>query len=198
MAPALRSFLPEQRLIQAGDFNALDLKYEAETAGFLSARLITLKGLGGGKDDGQGKNVDFQGMSLEIGAASPIEGEDSEANVALHHGSRDALLLHVDGQEGLQHLHRRLRRMGKYILEHEDALKTPYVMGVTYSELARVGMALGMRQLEIHKIDKDYRASVRALHALTFAKSKRPRTFSPAAVYLPTEEFVERFVKPLE
>ena len=193
---ALRSFLPERRLIRAGDVDALDLKYEAQTTDSFSARLMILLGIEFDMYDKGGRDVDFKGLTLEIGSESPIAGSDPTSDMVLQHGSTEAMMLHVDDRKGFLHLRKRFSKIGRYILKHEDTLAIPYVMGVTYSEMARVGVALGMRQLDIHEIDNEYQASIRARHAVTFAGSKRPRVFRPAAVYLPTDEFVERFTKP--
>jgi len=76
---------------------------------------------------------------------------------------------------------------------HKKVLETPYIVGVTYAEMARVGFALGMRRLDITSIDGYYEADVRATHAISFAGSQRLREFESAAVYLPTAEFVDRY-----
>lgn len=191
---ALRSFLPERRLIRAKDTDALSLKYEAQRTRSLSDRLSILMGIDDmGEEDG--REVNFKGLSLEIGATSPLEGSDPKSDVVVHYDSTDAMMLHVDTKKGFQNIRKRLHKIGKYILKHEDALNTPYVMGVTYAEMARVGMALGMRHLEIHDISAKYEADIRARHAVTFADARRPREFKPAAVYLPTNEFIERFTE---
>jgi len=139
------------------------------------------------------KMIDFKGVSLEIGAPSIISGQDADNGVSIDYDSHDASMLHVDHIEGPKHLRRQLGNVAAYAMLHKKVLETPYIMGVTYAEMARVGVALGMRRLDITSIDGYYEADVRATHAISFAGSQRLREFESAAVYLPTAEFVDRY-----
>lgn len=192
-----RSYMPERELIDLGDIEALKFKYEAEYAVQAARPSERDRARQGVREDldriVETEEEEFEGIFLHIGGRSRIEASDPIIGATIAHESTDAMTIHVEYYEGLHHIQNQLRKIGQYILQHEALRETPYVMGSTYREMARIGVALGARQLNIHYMDDWYRASLRAQHAVTFAKSTRPHSFEPAAIYLPTDEFVERF-----
>lgn len=193
----MRSYLPERNLIKKGDFDALSVKYEARRSPGC-ARLLALRALDSyqayEEEEAEGeKTIDFDGVSLEIGRPSVIAGEDGDARI--RYGEYDASFLHVDTVRGPQHLRQQLGHVAAYIRLHEDLQEIPYVAGVSYDEMARLGRAAGLREMTIRECDATYMSDVQAQHAISFAASKRPKKFEPAAVYLPTEEFIDTFYK---
>ena len=193
----VRSYLPEHKLIKRNDFDALSVKYEARRSPG-GARLIALRALESYRayeeEEVEGeKIIDFDGVSLETGRRSVIAGEDSDAKI--RYGEYDASFLHVDSVRGPQHLRQQLGHVAAYIQLHRDLQEIPYVVGVSYGEMARLGVAVGLREMTIKECDATYISDVQAQHAISFAASKRPKEFRPAAVYLPTKEFIDTFYK---
>jgi len=197
---ALRSYLPEQQLIGDRDFEALTFKYEAQNGSrLIGSRAFSLLDINAYRKNStreQSKSVgmiDFDGVSLEIGAPLFVTGLDPEAGVEVRYDSCDASMLHVEYIKGPQHLRDQLAEVAHYIDSHESVRETPYVMGVTYDEMARIGVRAGMRPINITVINDAYNAELHARHKLLFANNVRARQFTLSAVYLPTDEFVDRF-----
>ncbi|MEK7152602.1 MAG: hypothetical protein AAB834_01535, partial [Patescibacteria group bacterium] len=105
-----------------------------------------------------------------------------------------AIMMHVDGFAGPQQLREDLSDVSAYIQRHDTLNARGYVAGVTYRELSRVAIRAGFRGMDMFRIDPDYLLGVEASHLVYCAlNGRRERPFEPAMVYLPTQEFQERF-----
>lgn len=194
----LRSYLPESMLIGDADYNALYFKYEARQDG-ISERLKALvlpesrfvSGLEPTDDHGHYRN--FGGVSLEVGGVCKVGGYDSQTGDVIPYRSRQVSMLHVNNVEGPQHARQQLGAIASHIALSSCIRKNRYVVGASYREMIGLGVALGMRPLTLEVMDGSYRARVEAEYKVSFAGYRQTRIFEPSAVYLPTEEFIDRY-----
>lgn len=139
--------------------------------------------------------LDSAVTAVESDKPSPITAHDPTNDISLERGSLNAIFVHTDDVIGVEDAREQLRMAADYIAENPELRDTPLVIGATYEGMARLGTRMGMRQLEITDIDPEFAAHLRAAHTWTYFYNRKPREFAPAAVYLPTEEFIERFSK---
>lgn len=200
---AVRSFMPVPHLVRTGDFDALSYKFQARNQlsgeSFFTDRqlaLFSLDAYRSKQDEGNVKDVldiVFDGVSLEVGSETPVTGWDKARGVVLSAGSADAMLLHVEYVNGPQHVRRELGRVARHIAGNQELHDTPLVLGATCYEMAKLGETLGMRPFQIYGIDSSLAGDIEASYALSFPKRHAEGWFEHAAVYLPTDEFIDRF-----
>lgn len=199
---ALRSYMPVSSLVKREDFDALSFKFQAQREeGFITDRQRALLSWrdysdleASDADDGESSNfIRFDGAMLEFGCETPVVGQDTARGVIIPEGSTDVMLLHVEDVRGTQHIRRELGKVASCIYAHTNLREKSYVLGVTYKEMARLGLRLGMHSLEIDAVDTAYSGSVEADYAISFPRRHAEGRFEPAAVYMDTTEFIDHF-----
>lgn len=168
----LYSFLPEAHLIRTHNFESLFLKLEARRMGDVPmARLLELFGPGAWgppcSDDvaTYEETKYFDGLQVEGPTSARITAEDPVSKLSLELGKSTATMLHLFRMDGPEHLRRQLATAAKYMAGHaQEFRKAPLVVGATFSELGRVAMALGFRELHMTAIGDAYSQSLHARH----------------------------------
>lgn len=196
-----RSFLPTAFLAQRRDIDALWLKFYSRITDLPIPKELQRSS----------HLWDFGRLSLNSTSESSYEYErlrqlgsiiveDSASPVQAAHDthcipsrSTVATQLHLNYSSGVHAVRADLGSASAYIQQHECLRSRPYVMGVTYSELGKVATRLGFKQMEIETIDIHKLAMIDISHQVFCALNDTERPFEPTVVYLPTEEFIERF-----
>ena len=177
--PLIRSFLSEKRLITSRDVEALWHKYH--TPAFYRLQDLFYDGIQEEEDDSA---VTIREQE------SPISGKSNRHEIEF---GESVFGLHVDRHGGLATVRSELAAAARYV--GQQACKPEFVLGVTFTELARVAVRLGFEKMEIIDFDEDYYYDVatrhRAFSAVNPMRNVHP--FEMSAVYLPAEEFVAKF-----
>lgn len=187
----LRSFYPKDRLVENRDADALWHKYRAGLPGY-SRIMESFKGYTESTSFGTDFLVKDLG-SITVNARQPSLISGQSAKHAVYMGD-DVIHLHVDSFSGAGQLRSDLGVAATYISQHRALRERPYVLGVTYAELARLAVRLGFESMVPSRIDRLYKYDVQAKHSVFCALNGKQRPFSVGAAYLPTPEFVETFM----
>ena len=196
---ALRSLLPEARLIRERDAAALSYKYRAELFGSWSDRAESLLRSRYWSPElpdftqEYAPEKTFDGLWVEAKAKSPVKAYHPETNAKLRMNKKDATFLHITAVAGLQHARMQLGVVAEYINANKKLRQTEYVAGVTYSELGRLAVALGFQEMRILRLSKNYELCLQASHMAFCAINGKEAEFRPSTVFLPTEQFIETF-----
>lgn len=199
---ALRSYMPVSSLVKRGDYDALSFKFQAQQEeGLITDRQRALLSwrdyFDQDEDDidrGKPNNlIRFDGAMLEFGCETPVVGHNTARGVVIPARSSDVMLLHVEDVRGTQHIRQELGKVASYIYAMTTLREKSFILGVTYKEMARLGLRLGMHSLEIDALDTAYSGSVEAEYALSFPQRHAAGRFEPAAVYMDTAEFIDHF-----
>lgn len=109
-------------------------------------------------------------------------------NIAIHFG------MYTRGKrEGLQATRRDLAEAAGYIAANEAFRTKEHVVGVTYSELARVAVRMGFYPGLLTDMWADDEEKLRNTHRAVCAVNRVEREFIPVLVYLPTKDFIQKF-----
>jgi hypothetical protein len=196
---ALRSLLPERYLIRHRDVKALSYKYEARLTGTWEERWETWSDRTSWEetepdtDLDYAKQKDFDGMYIEGRTGSPASAIDPETGARIRLDKKDATLIHVTALHGVHHFRSQLAGVAEYIKANKPLRRTELVAGVTYREMGRFAMALGFREMKVASVDPEYETTIHSMHMAFCAVNGREAEFEPAAIYLPTDEFVRTF-----
>jgi len=197
---AIQSFASERRLAERGDREALYYKYLARM-GRGDRREVLLSGFDWlppkyADDLSPEEDKQFYGIRVEYSTDPPASAIDRETGCRLKRRPRRGnILLHLQPFGGKDELLGRLALAARYLRANDDAHEAPIVAGVTYERMGRLVAAMGMRRMEITRIEPEYSQDIEAYHRAHYAVSLlgEPPHFSPAAVYLPTDEFINRY-----
>jgi hypothetical protein len=130
----------------------------------------------------------------------PLAGYDPDGNdgqgVRIERDSGESLMLHLGLVDGAQQLRRNLTLAASYIGLHEELRICPYVVGVTFRQLAQVAKRFGFRTMEISgEMSQDYRTRLEEMYRETEIADREP--LEVAMVYMRTDEFIERYASSL-
>jgi hypothetical protein len=196
---AVLSFMSVDRLVQQRNAEALTFKFLAH----IGRPLDRLRALADWSTDPISTNFepikqkDFEGITVEYTHKPPAHAIDRTTGLELKKRKKIGnMLLHLEAFEGPGELRARFGVAAKYLDSNRDAHRAPIVGGVTYQRMGRVAAAIGMRQLEIIKINNADKQDLRARHMAHLALSGQAidRDFKPMALGLPTDEFIEKFL----
>ena len=111
--------------------------------------------------------------------------------------SKDCINIHMYGARSTdaKYALRSLGRAAHYIGQEPDLSSKDHVVGISYAELIKPLIRLGMQSVEVEIHDKDYFESIATYRTVfnVMNGKKASGPVVPAAAYLPTGEFVDRF-----
>lgn len=184
----LRSSLPEKYLVKKRDFDALQTKkmrQEPECK-------ISWRNYFNFREDRQFEANKIGSLIVER-VTSPVIGVGFDGKCKVNLDS-DVICLHLSpGAGGIASVRKDLALAAERVDEISSETEVSTVLGVTYMELGCVALRLGFRGMQISEIRTGYYQELKAAHRAFCAVNDRERQFTPAAVYLPTDEFVEKF-----
>jgi hypothetical protein len=190
-----RAFLNEGLLVACRDIEGLTLKYRMTMPDGQEVfdRLNESISKQPEGEHGTGFAVDRVITGIGLCNNEPLRASGRDGDCSVEIGDTDPLSMHIYGFTGVQQLRRLIARTASHIEEREDLQQRPLVVGVTYSEIARLALRGGFRGMEIKEITNDFGYDLQAAHMTFCALNGIQRTFRPAMVYLPTDEFVQKF-----
>ena len=111
---------------------------------------------------------------------------------------QNALEIHLYGLRSVNSASDVLANLGqaaRYISSDEKLSSSDHVVGVTFPELIASAVRLGMRQTPVTIIKEDFKEDISYYQDIFYLLNgkQREKQCIPAAAYLPTDEFVERF-----
>ena len=203
---ALRSFLPESRLIHARDFEGLftQRRYrgaQSESQLERLAIILTARYWRPCRPDytpAYRRKKFLNGLVVEGGAKSVVTARDPETGGYVQSGRRCATMLHLLHMDGPGHARQELGAATAYISANENLRETPFVIGTTFAELGRFATAIGFREFELSQIAAKYNRLLQIRHSVFCDLNGLENSYRPVVVGLPTPEFVERFSPPGE
>jgi hypothetical protein len=135
----------------------------------------------------------LDGLEVEGNTPSYVEATDKTTDSLIHQNKYDATFIHLSSLKGHNHLRSQLGNTAIYIEANKPLKDVRYVAGITYQEMGSLSNRLGLQQMEIQNLDRRYEIGLQAAHMAYSAINNRHASFKPAAVFLPTEEFISTF-----
>jgi hypothetical protein len=195
---ALRSFLPAWYLRRRRDVWALMRKFEAREDP--DARWDTLADA---RSWGVGEQLPVSIYEKEkiIGGLG-IKGRNKAPFAAFdpvrpeHHiryQKKDMTELHMYEFLGLQSLRDDIAVAAEYVETHKQLRRTKYIGGVTHESMAKLALRIGFQPMWPTYIDSETTAGARYFQLAHNAVTGKNIEPCPAIVYMPTDEFINRF-----
>lgn len=199
-----RSFLPRQHLLNNRDVWALKFKHKRNLLGNRRAignvlldpdqwRSWHAESIGEYR-----KYKYFGGVMVEGGIPFEYTAYDPlDPAICVRRSPPDATSLQVLRFYGAHHMRSQLELAAAYIARHEPLRKISLVAQLTYPAMGKLTIRLGFRPTTVVWTKESLANEAWALH-LAYSEVNRkdpgpPEKFEPAAVYLPTGEFISRF-----
>jgi hypothetical protein len=130
----------------------------------------------------------------------PLTGYDPEGDngrgVRIERGNTESLVLHLGLVDGVQQARQSLAQAASYIGLHEELRMCPYVVGVTFKQLAQAATRFGFRTMEVSgEMDEEFRLRLETAYRET-QRGDRGEPLEVAMIYMSTQEFIERYASP--
>jgi hypothetical protein len=140
-------------------------------------------------------------LLIDNGTMKHFSGYDYETDTLIARNITLVNQLHLGAFTGVQALRRDLAQAADYTGRHPQTYGAENIVGVTYWPLAKLALKAGFREASICDTTEIGERGINLGYHIFSALNGREATSSteklrPTMIYMPTEEFIERFSLP--